>query len=658
MMNPWRPPPKLSLSEWADSTRYLPKESAAEPGKWRTSRTEYAREPMNCVSDVRVSDIVIMSAAQMLKTELLLNAIGYYSQHDPGPIMMLQPTIEMGEAVSNDRIAPMIRDTPALWPIFGDPKTKTTGNKILHKQFPGGHLTIAGANSPASLASRPIRVLLCDEPDRYPESAGDEGDPIDLADQRTTTFWNRKVLLTSTPTIKGESRIETAFEETDKRFYHIPCPKCGAFHRLVWENVRWGPETPADGDPKKAMMQCPHCEGYFNDVEKNVAVKLGVWVATAPFTGKVGFQISQLYSPWANRSVPKIVEMFLKAKGNPQRMKVWTNTVLGEVYEIDGVRVSDAELEARAEAFPEKNGKPLLPSRVLLLTVGADTQPDRIEAELIGWGAGEESWSIDYGIFHGDPDLKEGEAGNPWDAFNDWRRKRRLSERGFFLDVSHVCIDTGGSNTQAVYQYVKRHRSERVFGIKGMAGPDKPVVGTPARKRSGKKIQRPIDLYPVGVDQAKHTVMNRLKIDTAGPGYCHFPKGRETEFYRQITAEKLVIATVKGRKKIEWQLPDGRRNEALDCRVYGYAAMILAAPQFDKISYRLRMQASALAGEKLAKILKPGEEPEEFAEPEESEIDDGENEESATIAADPEPEKDNSSRKSKRRRGGGFVNRW
>lgn len=665
-MSPWRPPPKLTLSEWADSFRQLPRESAAEPGRWRTSRTPYAREPMDCVSDARVGDIVIKSAAQMLKTELLLNTIGYFSHYDPGPIMMLQPTIEMGEAVSNDRVAPMIRDTKCLHPVFGDPRSKTTGNKILHKQFPGGHLTIAGANSPASLASRPIRVLLCDEPDRYPESAGEEGDPIDLADKRTTTFWNRKKIECSTPTIKGVSRIDKSFAESDQRYYHVPCPRCGVFHLLIWENVRWGPETPALGDPKKALLQCPHCEGYFTDAEKNAAVKRGVWVATNPEGSCPGFQISQLYSPWSNSSIPKIVASFLKAKGDPLRMMVWTNTVLGEVYEVDGTRVSEDELEARAETYPEMlvRGKmrTVLPSRVLLLTIGADVQPDRVEAELIGWGGGEESWSIDYRVFYGDPDKKEGEEGNPWDAFNDWRRKAWLSERGFKLSASHTCIDTGGSNTQAVYQYVKRHRSERVFGIKGFAGPDRPVVGTPARKRSGKKQQRPIDLYPVGVDQAKHTITNRFKIEEPGPGYCHFPKGREHEYYRQLASEKCIITRVKGRPKVEWELIDGRRNEALDCRVYGYAAMILAAPQFEKIAYRLRLLVQEM--ERRKSKTEDEDEDEDEAETrkpepvENAEIDDDEEEESATSAADRKRSSGHSSRKSGRQRRGGFVRQW
>jgi len=546
---------------------------------------------MDTVGDPRVSEIVIVSAAQMLKTELLLNVIGFYSTYDPGPMMMVQPTIEMGEAISKDRIAPSIRDTPEMREAFGDPYSRDSGNTILHKQFPGGHLTIAGANSPASLASRPIRILLCDEVDRYPDSAGTEGDPVGLAKKRTTTFWNRKILLTSTPTLKGSSRIVSAFEETDQRFYHIPCPRCGVPHRLQWSNVVWGSDTPAKGDHHRAVFQCPSCAGHYTDTEKDAAVKRGKWIATAPFTGKAGFQISELYSPW--KRLAETVSEFLSAKGNPERMKVWTNTALGEAFEEDGESVSEHDIEARAENYPSKKigGKEtqLVPARVTIITVGADTQPDRIEAEAVGWAGGEESWSLDYAVFYGDPDIPEGQKGSPWDAFTDWLREQRPHETGITMPVSFACIDTGGSNTQAVYQYVRRHRGDRIFGIKGFTGPDRPIIGGPSRKRSGKN-GRPIDLYPVGHDACKHTVMGRFKIAEPGPGYCHFPKGREPEYYRQLTSEKLVTKYVKGRAKREWIKIEGRRNEALDVRCYATAALMLGQPKFDRLAFRLKKQ--------------------------------------------------------------------
>jgi phage terminase large subunit GpA-like protein len=661
------PPPKLSLSQWADSRRYLPGESAAEPGRWKTSRTEYAREPMDCVSDPAIPEIVIMSAAQMLKTELLLNTIGYYSDYDPCPIMMLQPTEQMAEAVSNDRITPTIRETPAMRAVFGDPKAKVSGNTILHKKFPGGHLTLAGANSPATLASRPIRVLLPDEVDRYPDSAGDEGDPLDLADQRTTTFWNRKVVMTSTPTIKGRSRIETAFDESDKRFYHIPCPRCGHFHRLVWGNVVWGPETPAEGIPGRAVFQCPGCSGFFNNAEKNTAVKLGKWVATAPFTGRAGFQISQLYAPWAKCAIGNIVEGFLKRKSNPDRLKTWFNTVLGETFEIGGDRVDEGDLAARCEPFPvDDEGRPLVPPRVLVLTAGADTQENRLEAELIGWAGGDESWSIEYRTFLGDPDIPEGQPGSPWDAFTDWLREPRRNEAGIEFRIARTAIDTGGKNTQAVYNYVKRHqRADRIVGIKGTPGLDRPIIGNPARKKSGRK-GRPIDLYSVGHDAAKHTVVGRLKITDPGPGYCRFPEGREGEYFRQLTAEKYVVEYAKGRvKKARWEKTEGRRNEALDCRCYGTAALALEAPNYSRLALRMKRKLEAL--EKVRSVrAKPKPSAEDDGDDgevtEAEEVVDGAAEDVDSSATVPMGRKRQSSkipRKSARRRGGGgWMKSW
>ena len=213
------PPKRLSVSEWADEYRYLSAEASAEPGKWRTDRAEYQRGMMDAFSDPKIHTVVVMSSAQIGKTELLNNIVGYFVDQDPSPMLMLQPTLEMGNTWSKDRLSPMIRDTRTLTDKISDSKARDSGNTILHKTFQGGHITIAGANSPASLASRPVRVVLADEVDRYPQSAGAEGDPLSLAFKRTTTFWNRKRMVVSTPTVKGVSRIEMAYEESDKRRY-------------------------------------------------------------------------------------------------------------------------------------------------------------------------------------------------------------------------------------------------------------------------------------------------------------------------------------------------------------------------------------------------------------------------------------------------------
>lgn len=581
----WLPPPKWTVSQWADNVRQLSSEASAEPGQWDTSRAEYQRSIMDAFNDPEVEDVVVMSSAQVGKTEIVNNVVGYYIDYDPCPILVVQPNEKpMGEAWSKDRLAPMLRDTPALRNKVAAAKGRDSGNTIFHKIFPGGQLSIAGANAPAGLASRPKRVILYDEVDRFPASAGTEGDPVELGKKRSTTFWNRKHGLFSTPTVKNRSRIEKAFEESDKRFRFCPCPHgCGHEFRLTWSMVVWGKDSPAQGDPEKAVYQCPSCSGYFDDIQKEIAVNRGKWVATAPFRGVAGFHLSELYSPW--RTLKQIVRSFLDAKGDPSRMQVWVNTCLGETFEEHGESIDENELLERVEEYNAE-----VPARALYITGGADVQPDRIEIEFVGWGAGEESWSIGYHVILGDVDIPEGAPGSPWSQFTDLIRKRFEHESGIEMIAEAICIDTGGTgeNTQSIYSYCKRHKGDRVFAIKGRGGPGLPIVGPPNRKRSG-KTKRPVDLYIVGTNNAKAVVMKRFKIAEPGAGYCHFPTGRNDDYYRQLSAEKAITKFVKGFPVIEWIKPKERRNEALDCRVYAFAAFVLKSPLLDKIAFRMKM---------------------------------------------------------------------
>ena len=579
----WTPPPDWTVSEWADRVRRLSPEASAEPGQWRTSRAEYQRGMMDAVNDPATEEVAIMSSAQVGKTETINNIIGYHIDFDPCPMLVLQPTLEMGEAWSKDRAEPMFRDTPELGQKVNQ-KSRNKKNKILHKAFPGGHMTIAGANAPASLASRPIRLVLFDEVDRYPASAGNEGDPVNLAKKRTATFWNRKVILVSTPTVKGHSRIEDAFEQTDKRYFHIPCPRCDKPHRLQWANVRW------QDDAKSAHFICPHCDQPYSNAQKNAAVRKGKWVATEKFKGKAGFHINELYSPW--RQLHETVADFMEAKGSPEKLQVWINTCLGESWEEGGKILDENELMGRRENYAAE-----VPARALILTAGVDVQPDRLEIETVGWGAGEESWSVDYHVINGDPDIPEGTPGSPWTDLTDYLRKEWKHETGQQIVVSYTFIDSGGSNTQAVYNYVKRHKGGRTFAIKGRGGEGLPIVGAPNRRRSG-KTKRTVDLYIVGVDNAKAVVTKRLEIDSPGPGYCHFPAERDIGWFRGLTAETMVTKMHKGRPRREWKVIEGRRNEPLDCRVYAFAALVMASPQFDKLALRLKRRTQTLVMEK------------------------------------------------------------
>jgi phage terminase large subunit GpA-like protein len=285
-------PPKLTIDEWADRFRMLSPESSAEPGRWRTSRTPYMREPMREITNPEVETVVIQSSSQVGKTELCLNVTGFFVHQDPAPILLIEPTLDIAEAYSKDRLAPMIRETPVLSDLIKESRSRDSGNTILHKQFPGGHITLAGSNSPSGLASRPIRILICDEIDRYAPSAGAEGNPVVLASKRTTTFWNRKKLFVSSPTIKDLSAIEACFLASDQRYYRVPCWACKKKAKLEWSHVHW-----ENRDPRTALYVCRNCGAGWEDAQRVEAVMNGEWIAEAEFKGVAGFQLWEAYNP-------------------------------------------------------------------------------------------------------------------------------------------------------------------------------------------------------------------------------------------------------------------------------------------------------------------------------------------------------------------------
>jgi phage terminase large subunit GpA-like protein len=548
-----KPPPKLTVSEWADAYRVLSSEAAAEPGKWSTSRAEYQRGMMDAVSDPSIETIVLMTCAQVGKTELINNVVGYHIHQDPAPMLVVQPTLEMAQTWSKDRLSPCLRDTPVLAGKVKDPRSRDSGNTTLHKSFAGGHVTACGANSPSSLASRPCRIILCDEVDRYPLSAGTEGDPVSLAKKRSSTFWNRKIILVSTPTEKGASRIEQAYDESDQRKYFVQCPDCDEYQVLKWSQVKW-----EDQNPYSARYTCECCGTLWDDTARFRAIRYGEWRATSEAKGKIaGFHLNGLYSPWT--PLYEAVSDFLSSKRDPMRLKTWVNTFLGETWEEQGDRIDEFDLIERCENWGND-----LPEDVLLLTAGVDVQDNRLEIEIVGWGRGEESWSISYQTIYGDPSTSE-----LWARLDTVLQEKFTHPTLGEMIVRGACVDSGGHYTQQVYNYARLRAGRRVFAIKGIGGEGKPVAGRPTKNNIGK-----INLFPVGVDTAKEIVYARLKMKEEGDGYCHFPIGRDEEYFRMLTAEKKVTKYFKGRPKMEWQ-KIRTRNEALDCRVYATAALAI-----------------------------------------------------------------------------------
>jgi phage terminase large subunit GpA-like protein len=578
-----KPPPDLTVSEWADQYRVLSSEASAEYGAWATSRAEYQRGIMDAISDERIDEVVIMSCAQVGKTEMLLNLIGYHVAQDPSPMLVVQPTLEMAQTFSKDRLAPMVRDCPSLSSKIKDPRARDSGNSILKKQFPGGHITMCGANSPSSLASRPIRIVLCDEVDRFPPSAGTEGDPIDLAKRRAATFWNRKIVMVSTPTVKNASRIEAAFEETDKREYHVPCKDCGEEQALRWGNVKWDKDK-----PETAAYICEHCGSVWDDAARFRAIRKGRWVATNPSVGKAGFRLSGLYSPWT--PIEHAVRDFLEAKKLPETLRVWVNTFLGETFEEQGEKIEDFAIADRREDWGEK-----IPEGVVMITAGIDVQNDRLAVEQVGIGLDEETWSLDYREIPGDPSGPQ-----IWADLDTLLATQYEREDGMTLSIQCAAIDTGGHHTQAVYKYCKPRYGRRIFAIKGVGGEAKPLVGRPSTNNNMK-----CKLFPIGVDTAKEIVYSRLRIEEEGAGYCHFPLDRNDEYFKMLTAEQVVTRFHKGFKKREWRKMRPR-NEALDCRVYALAASAILNTNVNAMAARQRARQKP---EKVADEVKQEQKP-------------------------------------------------
>ena len=389
-----RPDAVLSVSEWADQHRRLPKKSSAEPGPWRTDRTPYLREIMDCFSSRSdVEEVVFMSAAQIGKTEALLNALGYFIDHAPGPIMLVWPDLTTAKRGSRQRVGPLITDTPKIAEKIAPAKSRDSANTVLEKSFTGGHLVIAGAQSAAALRSMPAQYALMDEIDAWPIDVEEEGSPIALVEARQRTFARRKRGKFSTPTIAGRSAIEAAHERGDARKYFVPCPICGAFQTLEFSRLVW---TKLELPPAAAVYECEACGGFIRNHQKSVMLAAGEWRATNPGrgAGKIrSYHLNALYAPVGWISWGEIATEFVEVEKDPEKFRVFVNTVLGEVWKSKGEAPEWENLYRRREAYATS----MIPPGALVLTAGVDVQKDRLVYEIVGWGRGKRSWSIDAG---------------------------------------------------------------------------------------------------------------------------------------------------------------------------------------------------------------------------------------------------------------------
>ena len=564
-----KPEPIIEVSEWADTNRFLSEKVSSESGLWRTSRTPYLKEPMDALSPHSPYEIIVFQKPRQVGgTEAGNNALGCWIDVAPGPINYAMPTVETLKKNSKIRISTLFDDSPALRNKIIDPRKRDSGNTLFLKEFDGGYLNLIGANSAVSLRSVPSRYLMADEIDGWPYDVNGEGDPLSILLKSQDTYGSRKkAFLVSTPTIKGLSRIESYLERSDARKYFVPCLECGSFQILLFSNLVW-----EKGKPHTVYYKCSHCGSPMRNDDKQMMLEQGKWKPTRKSTNPklVGFWLSSLYSPVGWFSWEQLIDEWEDAQGNPQKLKVVVNTRFAETWEEKGEAPPWRELFNRRESYPQN----VIADGGLLLVAGCDVQKDRVEVEIVAYGRGKESWSIDYRVL-------------PCDTSNIKSIRKVLNplfdelfttKSGHHLSLRLLGIDTG-YNTTVIYEWGREMGSDRVMLLKGR---DKinTILSRPSSvdiNLAGGVIKKGAKLWGVGVNIVKSEIYAylRLKKPKEGEeypaGYIHFPEYDE-EFFKQMTAEELVKRkTKKGYYIFEFQ-KIRTRNEALDCRVYARAA--------------------------------------------------------------------------------------
>ena len=561
-----KPPPRLTVDQWADQNRYLTTKSSGEPGRWRTSRTPFLKEIMYELSPASRAEIVIfMKGSQIGATEAGINWFLSLMDLTPAPLLHVQPTVDLCKRWSKQRFGPAISDCPRLNDRVFDNKSRDKGNTILQKDFPGGTLIITGANSAAGLRQMPICYLHADEVDGWPLDADGEGDPLELARRRITNFARRKQYITSTPTVAGMSRIEVEFKESDQRYYFVPCPFCNWYQTIMWsKNIKFD-----NHDPKTVRMICENCAAEIYEYHKTEMLAGGRWRKQNKKSDIPGFHLSSLYAPVGWYSWKSAVADHLKALGDPLRRKVWVNTVLAELWDEEVIATVDHHwLMERQEDYDAE-----VPEGALVLTAGVDTQDDRLEITVIGMGVDYETWTIGHHVLIGDP-----EQNQVWDDLDLFLEKEYTHENESKMKVAATCIDAMGHHTDRVYDYCRPRFVKRIFAIQGIYGPGRPLI-----VRYSKIKNKNVYLFRVSSDSGKELLYTRLKIKEPGPGYYHFPKSLNEDYFKQLTSEKRIPRRGRGLPKLEWVLPPGKRNETLDCNVYALAAFQILNPNLESL---------------------------------------------------------------------------
>lgn len=593
-----KPPEDLTVSQWADKNRRLTSESSAEVGKWRTSRTPYMFDILDSFTDPLIEHIVVVAASQVGKSETINNMVGYCIDQDPGPILLIQPTIDDVKRYSEMRIAPMIRETRCLKRKVADPKSRDAANTKRQKSFPGGVLVMTGSNVAHDLSSMPIRYVFGDERDRWATSAGSEGDPWELAVARTRTFYNKKMVEVSTPTVKGASAIENSYNLGTMERWKTQCPHCGEYVEITFDNIRFEYDAAENGDKNifhisEIFYVCPECGGISD--EHTMKSQPAKWVATVPEAREHhktrSFWLTAWVSPWATWE--SIILQFLQAGTDSAKLQVVYNTQFGELWEERGDMASEDDVMARREVYEAE-----VPDGVLLLTCGVDTQDDRLEYEVVGHRRFGETWGIKKGVILGHPDTEE-----VWERLDEVLSHKYKFKSGVSLQISLTFIDEGGHFTQEVRQHCLARQYDHVFAIKGANRPDIPYTAPPKKQKivvNGKVIGQ-VWVYEIGVNAGKQKIVDNLRVQSPGANYCHFPLRDDygKQFFKQLMSEHLAYVP-KLKHPWQWQkIPGHERNEAFDIRNYNLAACEILSPDWDAIEQKLR---TAKPGEENASI--------------------------------------------------------
>ena len=581
------PPSPQTVSELADAYRMLG-ETSAKPGRWSTDTTPYLREPMDRLgAGDPCWSVRLMWCTQVGKSEAINNWLAWVIVNDPSVFLMIQPSIARSVEYSRDRIAPMISASAKLRDLVASPTSRDGSNTLAYKSFPGGYVKMIGAEAPSGLASTPAPRYAFDEIDRAPESSGKEGDPLELLRRRAGTFADHKELITSTPVIKGRSRIARLMDETGWREYHLPCPHCATMAPLERAGLTW-----PEGQPELAAYHCQSCGVEIEEADKDTMLAAGRWVPRYPEreTGAVyGYHLTMLYAPlcWPGVGWNAVARICESAKGNPLAEQVVENTVWAMPYDADdGETIAPSSLMTHVESYAAE-----VPAGVALLTAGVDVQANRIEVEIVGWGKDWESWQIGYHVLYGDPQTSP----QIWRDLDAILLRRLQHETAGPVNIAAVAVDSG-FDSEAVQRWCYDRRGRNVVAVKGSSSPTSPVW--PKRGSSTKWSAMPT-VWIVGVSQAKAINWSRMKVPAPGPGYMHLPETAPEDWGEQMTSERPVTKIVKGEVVTVWIKDRVKRAESLDCRCYAYAAAVgyLVPPHsLDEMVARIPPKVTLAAG--------------------------------------------------------------